>query len=125
MPEADAAGDYHSHGRGAKENEKLMAASRTAGFFYLDFDHSGAAGLPKKKKDVLKAIKEYFSQPDEIKQLDSKGVPTRGYVKKGTFTAVDPKRPDESFEHLVIGTHNLGVILKLSNELVKVGMWLT
>ncbi|KAF5591829.1 gibberellin 20-oxidase [Fusarium pseudocircinatum] len=88
----------------AKEIEKLMAASRTAGFFYLDFDHSGATGLPKKKKEVLKAMKEYFSQSDGVKQLDSKGVPTRGYVKKGTFTAVDPKRPDESFEHLSAGT---------------------
>ncbi|KAK2669621.1 Isopenicillin N synthase-like, Fe(2) 2OG dioxygenase domain [Fusarium oxysporum f. sp. vasinfectum] len=97
--------------REAKEIEKLMAASRTAGFFYLDFDHSGAAGLPKKKKEVLKAMKEYFSQPDDIKQLDSKGVPTRGYVKKGTFTAVDPSRPDESFEHLAIGTHDLGTNL--------------
>ncbi|ENH74285.1 hypothetical protein FOC1_g10004891 [Fusarium oxysporum f. sp. cubense race 1] len=97
--------------REAKEIEKLMAASRTAGFFYLDFDHSGAAGLPKKKKEVLKAMKEYFSQPDAIKQLDSKGVPTRGYVKKGTFTAVDPSRPDESFEHLAIGTHDLGTNL--------------
>ncbi|KAF5989802.1 cytochrome P450 monooxygenase [Fusarium bulbicola] len=97
--------------RDAKEIERLMAASRTAGFFYLDFQHSGAAGLPKKKKDVLKAMKEYFSQPDDIKQLDSKGVPTRGCVKKGTFTAVDPKRPDEPFEHLAIGTHDLGTDL--------------
>ncbi|KAJ9414933.1 hypothetical protein QL093DRAFT_2450988 [Fusarium oxysporum] len=97
--------------RDAKEIEKLMAASRTAGFFYLDFDHSGAAGLPRKKKEVLKAMKEYFGQPDDIKQLDSKGVPTRGYVKKGTFTAVDPSRPDESFEHLAIGTHDLGTNL--------------
>ncbi|EXK77736.1 hypothetical protein FOQG_17572 [Fusarium oxysporum f. sp. raphani 54005] len=97
--------------REAKEIEKLMAASRTAGFFYLNFDHSGAAGLPKKKKEVLKAMKEYFSQPDDTKQLDSKGVPTRGYVKKGTFTAVDPSRPDESFEHLAIGTHDLGTNL--------------
>lgn len=64
--------------REAKEIEKLMDASRTAGFFYLDFDRSGAAGLPKKKKEVLKAMKDYFSQPDDIKQLDSKGVPTRG-----------------------------------------------
>ncbi|KAF5648639.1 gibberellin 20-oxidase [Fusarium sp. NRRL 52700] len=97
--------------RDAKEIEKLMAASRTAGFFYLDFDHSGAAGLPEKKKEVINAMKEYFSQPDEIKQFDSKGVPTRGYVKKGTFTAVDPKLPDESFEHLAIGTHDLGTNL--------------
>jgi isopenicillin N synthase-like dioxygenase len=64
--------------RDTKEVERLMTASRTAGFFYLDFDHSGAAGLPKKKKEVLKVMKEYFSQPDDIKHLDSKGMPTRG-----------------------------------------------
>ncbi|KAF4460671.1 gibberellin 20-oxidase [Fusarium albosuccineum] len=97
--------------RDAKEIDRLMEASRTAGFFYLDFTNSGAARLPKQKRDLLQVMEEYFGQPDDIKQLDGRGKSTRGYVKKGTFTAVDPNSPDESFEHLAISTHELGTNL--------------
>ncbi|KAF4974019.1 hypothetical protein FZEAL_9039 [Fusarium zealandicum] len=95
----------------AGEIEKLMEASRSAGFFYLDFANSGEARLPKQKRDLLKTMEEYFSQPEHVKKLDDKGKPTRGYVKKGTFTAVHKDSPDESFEHLAISTHELGTNL--------------
>ncbi|KAJ3541475.1 hypothetical protein NM208_g4594 [Fusarium decemcellulare] len=97
--------------RDAREIDRLMEASRTAGFFYLDFVNSGAARLPKQKRDLLRVMGEYFGQPEDIKQLDGRGKSTRGYVKKGTFTAVDPNSPDESFEHLAISTHELGTNL--------------
>lgn len=91
----------------AAEIEKLMAASRHAGFYYLNFTGSGAASLPGQKRDLLKAMEQYFNQPQEEKEKDSRGLSTRGYVKKGTFTGVKLDQPDQSFEHLAISTYEL------------------
>ncbi|KAK2783509.1 hypothetical protein FQN52_009629 [Onygenales sp. PD_12] len=91
----------------ASEIKKLLAASVSAGFYYLDFAGSSAAHLPGLKEDLLKVMEEYFNQHDDVKKLDSDGSTTRGYVKHGTFSAVDPNKPNESFEHLAIGTYSL------------------
>ncbi|QGI85818.1 hypothetical protein CEK25_012547 [Fusarium fujikuroi] len=67
------------------ENEmrKLKSSCRAAGagFFYLDFS-SGAAGLPKKKKEV-KARNEGIFQSDDLMQHHSKGQQRRSYVDRG------------------------------------------
>lgn len=62
----------------AAEIEKLMVASRTAGFYYLNFTDSGAASLPNKKRNLLKVMEQYFNQPQEEKEKDSRGLSTRG-----------------------------------------------
>ncbi|KAH8175722.1 2OG-Fe(II) oxygenase superfamily protein [Sarocladium implicatum] len=95
-----------------QELENLMIASRDEGFFYLDFKDSSASSLPDKKRELLKVMKQYFDQPRQVKQEDSTGTPTRGYVAKGTFTADNVEQPDESFEHLAISTYELQATLK-------------
>jgi isopenicillin N synthase-like dioxygenase len=60
------------------EIDKLMAASTSAGFLYLDFEGSKAADLPERKQQILDIMKEYFEQPQEVKDKDSKGTMRRG-----------------------------------------------
>ncbi|KAK0384856.1 hypothetical protein NLU13_7334 [Sarocladium strictum] len=95
-----------------KEVDKLIEASRSEGFYYLDFEDSSAASLPLKKRELLKVMKRYFDQPREVKQEDATGRPTRGYVAKGTFTGNNIEQPNESFEHLAISTYELQSDLK-------------
>jgi isopenicillin N synthase-like dioxygenase len=60
------------------EVKKLLGASLSAGFFYLDFTSSQAEALPEQKKQLLEVMKRYFDQPSEVKQLDSRNITTRG-----------------------------------------------
>lgn len=60
------------------EVKKLLDASLSAGFFYLDFTLSQAEALPEQKKQLLEVMKRYFGQPSDVKQLDSRNITTRG-----------------------------------------------
>ncbi|KKY29356.1 putative 2og-fe oxygenase family protein [Diaporthe ampelina] len=82
------------------EIKKLLDVSISAGFFYLDFTSSQVESLPEQKGRLLEVMKGYFSQPMETKMLDSRNSTTRGFVSKGSFSAVDPNKSKESFEHL-------------------------
>ncbi|KAK0102005.1 hypothetical protein ONS95_001189 [Cadophora gregata] len=89
------------------EVDKLLAASVEYGFFYLDFAKSTVASLPTGKEKLFRLMENYFCQPIDAKMLDSQGKPTRGYVSGGTFSAIDRAKPNESFEHLAIGSYEL------------------
>lgn len=89
------------------EIKKLLDFSISAGFFYLDFTSSQVESLPEQKGRLLEVMKGYFSQPMETKMLDSRNSTTRGFVSKGSFSAVDPNKSKESFEHLAIASHEL------------------
>ncbi|KAK9788042.1 putative Cytochrome P450 monooxygenase [Seiridium cardinale] len=90
-----------------QEIKQLLEICTSFGFFYLDFDSSNAKDLPLNKQKLLQVMNTYFNQPQDDKMIDDTGSTTRGYVSGGSFSAVDLDRPNESFEHLAIGSYEL------------------
>lgn len=67
--------------RNPAEIANLLNACTTHGFFYLDFSGSARAhGIVENKEKVLDFMKEYFSQPFDVKMKDNRNVRTRGSV---------------------------------------------
>lgn len=59
------------------ERQKLLSACQTQGFFYLDL--TSDPELCKQWQDLLSVMKEYFTQPLDIKMQDAKGSDNTGY----------------------------------------------
>ena len=60
----------------AAESKKLLHTCQTQGFFYLDL--TSDAEVCQQWEDLLLVMKQYFTQPLEVKMQDAKGSDNHG-----------------------------------------------
>lgn len=60
------------------EVAKLLSASSTAGFFYVDLQGQSARTLLEDEVKMYRLMEEYFDQPLDIKMKDVRGTHKHG-----------------------------------------------
>lgn len=76
------------------ETERLLAASRFEGFFYLDLEGRESQNIDLNRRSVLDFMEKYFAQPLAVKMQDDRQSETHGYKPVGRFAGAAENRRD-------------------------------